>query len=124
MLVGYGLSRAHGGLEVLGSVRPKIWSVSRRAVRETWKVSGGAASSSSGSAEEGGMGGAWKVYAVKRDLSRKTEATHGCQYKRVRANADAPSMTLASSTENFRPSSLSCTCALEANAIHRSSVNS
>ena len=38
--------------------------------------------------------------------------------------ADAPSMTLASSTENFNPSSLNSTCALGANAMQRSSVNS
>jgi hypothetical protein len=73
------LSRAHGGLEALGSVRPKIWSVSRSAVREMWKVSGAVASaSSSESAEEGGIGGGWKVYVVKRDLSRKAEAMGGC----------------------------------------------
>lgn len=38
--------------------------------------------------------------------------------------ANAPSMTLASSTTNFKPSSLSCTCAFGANAMHRRSVKS
>ena len=78
-----GLSRAHGGLEAFGSVRPKIWRVSRRAAREMWKVSGGGASSSSESADEGGTGGALKLYVVKRDLSRKAEATRTCQCGRV-----------------------------------------
>ena len=41
-----------------------------------------------------------------------------------RPATDAPSMTLASSTENFRPSSPSWTCALDANAMQRRSVNS
>ena len=110
----------------MGSVRPKICNVSSNAVREIWKVSGGVASSSSESAEEGGMGGAWKLKAVKSDLSRKAEATRGCQCERLtsQVQADAPSMTLASSTENFRPSSLSMTCALGANAMQRRSVNS
>ena len=38
MLVGKGLSRAHGGFEAFKSVRPKIWRVSRRAGREIWKT--------------------------------------------------------------------------------------
>jgi hypothetical protein len=126
VLVGYGLSRAHGGFEVFGSVRPKICSVSSSAVREMWKVSGGVASSSSESAEEGGIDGGWKLKVVKSALSRKAEATRGCQCGRVtsQVQADAPSMTLASSTENFSPSSLRMTCALDANAMQRSSVNS
>jgi hypothetical protein len=119
VLVGYGLSRAHGGFEVFGSVRPKICSVSSSAVREMWKVSGGVASSSSESAEEGGIDGGWKLKVVKSALSRKAEATRGCQCGRVTS-----SMTLASSTENFSPSSLRMTCALDANAMQRSSVNS
>lgn len=52
--VGYGLSRAHGGFVVFGSVRPKICSVSRSAGREIWKagvVLGGSGSSSSLSSE-------------------------------------------------------------------------
>ena len=64
-------------------MRPKIWRVSSRAAREMWKVSGGGASSSSESADEGGMGGALKLYVVKRDLSRKAEATRACQCGRV-----------------------------------------
>jgi hypothetical protein len=46
VLVGYGLSRAQGGLETLGSVRPKIWSVSSSAGRDIWKLGavGGSAS--------------------------------------------------------------------------------
>lgn len=48
--VGYGLSRAQGGFVVFGSVRPKIWRVSRRAGSEIWKlgvVAEGSGSSSS-----------------------------------------------------------------------------
>lgn len=52
VLVGYGLSRAHGGLVVFGSVRPKIWRVSRRAVREIWKFGAVLASGSSSSLSE------------------------------------------------------------------------
>jgi hypothetical protein len=33
-----GLSRAQGVLAKLGSVRPRIWRVSRREGREIWKV--------------------------------------------------------------------------------------
>ena len=29
------------------------------------------------------MGGGWKLYVVKRDLSRKAEATRGCQCGRA-----------------------------------------
>lgn len=50
-----------------------------------WKVSGGIVSSSSESAEEGGTGGAWKLYVVKSDLSRKADAARACQYGRVMA---------------------------------------
>jgi hypothetical protein len=39
-------SRCHGGRELLGSVRPKIWRVSRRECREIWKVGFSEASSS------------------------------------------------------------------------------
>jgi hypothetical protein len=62
-----GLSRAHGGLAVFGSVRPNIWSVSNNDGSEIWKV--GVAdrsfSSSSSSSESiwflGLEGGARKV---------------------------------------------------------------
>lgn len=64
---------------VLGSVRPKIWRVSRRAGSEIWKVGARFVSDSSVSESSrcGGLGGdegGWKAYVVKRDLSRKAEA--------------------------------------------------
>jgi hypothetical protein len=57
VLVGYGLSRAHDGLEVFGSVRPNICSVSSRAGRETWKCGEVVGSGSSSLSEWWGLGG-------------------------------------------------------------------
>jgi hypothetical protein len=42
---------------VLGSVRPKIWSVSRSAVREIWKAGSAGASASSSSSRSCRMRG-------------------------------------------------------------------
>lgn len=64
VLVGYGLSRAHGGFVEVGSVRPNIWSVSSRAGREIWKLGLVAGSDSSSSLSEISLRsgvGAWKV---------------------------------------------------------------
>jgi outer membrane protein assembly factor BamB len=55
-----GLSRAHGGLVVFGSVRPKICSVSSNEGREIWNVGVTDKSFSSSSSEsicDGGLGG-------------------------------------------------------------------